>query len=194
MEHIHSKNREQIINAAVFLFKRKGYHNVSINEICKEAGIGRSSFYTVFSGKREIISALFASKTQDLNSVFQDFIDAKNDFERIWCLYEQDLRLAEELGPALTGAILSMELTDSLGIYGKMDTVNNWLISLARNAQASGIIKCTCPAETIVPIVSDLMLQVIFNWCRCKGDFSLREKARFYAETIFDLAPEHRIT
>lgn len=190
----HEKNKEQIVNAAIALFKRKGYYDVSINEICKEAGIGRSSFYTVFPGKREIIRFLLAAKTHDLNSVLQDFVDAKNDFERMWCLCERDLRLAEELGPALTSAILCMELNEALGIYGEMDTVNDWLIPLARNAQAAGIIRCTHTAETIVPIVSDLVLQVIFNWCRCKGNFPLREKARFYTETAFDVAPEFRIT
>ena len=187
MAHTHSKNREQIVNAAVALFKRKGYYDVSINEICKDAGIGRSSFYAVFQGKQEIIRFLLAAKTRDLNSVFQDFIGAKNDFER-------NLDLAEELGPTLTSAILSMELNESLGIYGEMDAVNNWLVPLAHNAQAAGIIRCTHPAETMVPIVSDLMLQVIFNWCRCKGSFHLRERARFYAETAFDVAPEFRIT
>ena len=194
MAHTHSKNKEQIVNAAVALFKRKGYYDVSINEICKDAGIGRSSFYAVFQGKQEIIRFLLAAKTRDLNSVFQDFIGAKNDFERMWCLCERDLDLAEELGPTLTSAILSMELNESLGIYGEMDAVNNWLVPLAHNAQAAGIIRCTHPAETMVPIDSDLMLQVIFNWCRCKGSFHLRERARFYAETAFDVAPEFRIT
>lgn len=194
MAHTHSKNTEQIVNTAVALFKRKGYYNVSINEICKEAGIGRSSFYAVFPGKKDIINYLLSVHEQNINGVLQDFVTAKNDFERMWSLCERSLLLVESLGPALMKAVLSMELDESVGIYDKMNFVNDWLITLMRNGQAAGIIRCSTPAETMVPIINDLMLQVVFNWCRCDGSFALREKARFYAETIYDIAPEFRIT
>lgn len=182
------------MNAAVSLFKRKGYDNVSINEICKEAGVGRSSFYAVFPSKREILNHLLALEKQDLKGVLQDFLSAKNDFERMWSLCERFLLLAERLGPALTGAMLSMELNESLGIYDNMDSVNEWLVALMRNGQASGVIRCANAPEIMVPIVSGQVFQVIFNWCRCRGAFPLQEKARFCAETLYDVAPECRIT
>lgn len=194
MSNVNSKNTERIVNAAVSLFKRKGYYNVSINEICKEAGIGRSSFYAVFPGKREIIKHLLSVHEQNLNGVLQDFVTAKNDFERMWSICERFLFLAEDFGPALTKAVLSMELDESIGIYDKMDFVTDWLVMLMRNGQAAGIIRCSTPAETMVPIVNDLVLQVIFNWCRCDGSFSLREQARFYVETLYNVAPECRST
>ncbi len=194
MTHTNSKNTDLIVSSAVSLFKRKGYYNVSVNEICKEAGIGRSSFYAVFPGKREIIIHLLSVHKQNLNSVLQDFMTAKNDFERMWSLCNRYLLLAEDFGPALTKVILSMELYESIGIYDEMNVTNDWLVTLMRNGQAAGIIRCSTPAETMVPIVTDLTIQVIFNWCRCDGSFSLREQARLYAETLYDIDPKYRKT
>ncbi len=194
MPKVNSKNTERIINAAVSLFKRKGDYNVSINEICKEAGIGRSSFYAAFPGKQDILDHLLSVYDQNLNGVLQNFVTAKNDFERMWSLCEPYLLLVEDFGPALTKAILSMELDKSIGLYDKVNSVNDWLITLMRNGQAAGIIRCRIPAETMIPIVNDLMLQVVSNWCRSDGSFPLRERARFYVETLYDVAPEYRIT
>ena len=194
MPHNSQKNTERITNAAVALFKRKGYYAVSINEICKEAGIARSSFYDVFPGKRDIITHLLSVYEQDPEGVLQDFVRAKNDFERMWCLCERDIRLAEELGPALTKVILSMELNESIGLYDTLKPASDWLITLMGNAQTAGIIRCPTPPKIMVPIANDLILQVVFDWCRCGGAFSLRERARFYVENVYDVAPAYRRT
>ena len=72
---------EKIISSAVTLFKEQGYDNVSINAICKHAGINRSSFYNAFSNKEDIILYMFSSARQKGEVLFTDFVDAKNDFE-----------------------------------------------------------------------------------------------------------------
>ena len=36
------KFKEEVAEAAISLFKRNGYNNVTVNEICKECGISRS--------------------------------------------------------------------------------------------------------------------------------------------------------
>ncbi len=41
-------------------------------------------------------------------------------------------------------------------------------------------------------LVTDLIYQVAYDWCRCKGSFSLRRKARTWAEVAFYVAPEYR--
>ncbi|MBQ9732718.1 MAG: helix-turn-helix transcriptional regulator, partial [Clostridia bacterium] len=48
-----SKNSDAIVKATKELIKEKGYHDVSVNEICQRANVSRSSFYSVFSGKDE---------------------------------------------------------------------------------------------------------------------------------------------
>ena len=48
MQDTARKLKEEVAEAAISLFKRNGYNNVTVNEICKECGISRSVFYSSF--------------------------------------------------------------------------------------------------------------------------------------------------
>jgi AcrR family transcriptional regulator len=54
------KNRhEQILQAAVKLFSRKGYHMTTLREISKEAGIGLGNLYDYIGSKSDILYILY---------------------------------------------------------------------------------------------------------------------------------------
>jgi AcrR family transcriptional regulator len=51
--------REKILNSALNLFAKNGYHGTSIRAIADSVGIQKSSIYNHFSGKKAIFSELF---------------------------------------------------------------------------------------------------------------------------------------
>lgn len=189
---MHRTNADKIMDAAVELFRRKNYYHVSVSEICTTAGVSRSAFYAAFPDKKAILQRLLASAAQDTDQLLQDIIAAPNDFERIWSLSTRYIHLAECLGPVLSGTVLCMELQESLGITEAVNAHNPWLFTLMRNAQVAGVIRCVIPPETMIPIINSVMMQTLFEWCRCGGAFSLPERARKYQEELFDVAPEYR--
>lgn len=50
--------REEILKAAIAVFSRKGYHDTSISDIIKKAGIARGTFYLYFENKRQIFDSI----------------------------------------------------------------------------------------------------------------------------------------
>ena len=192
MADSNSKLARPVIEAAIRLFKKNGFAAVSVNDICRETGIARSSFYRVFSGKKEIISTILEDARSIQNTAIEDLLDAENDFERMWALCDRNLAIVLKFGPELTGSILSMELSEPIGIVDILHRMDPWLIKLTRNAQKAGIILNPEMPEKLAPMVTDLMYQVAYDWCRCKGAFSLRQKARTWAEVAFYVAPEYR--
>lgn len=48
------KTRRKIVQSARRLFNRRGFENVSINEIMADAGLTRGGFYSYFTSKREL--------------------------------------------------------------------------------------------------------------------------------------------
>ncbi|MBU1670833.1 MAG: TetR family transcriptional regulator [Actinobacteria bacterium] len=46
--------RAQIMDRAVEVFSRKGYHNTTISDIAKEVGVGHSTFYLYFPSKKTL--------------------------------------------------------------------------------------------------------------------------------------------
>lgn len=50
--------KEQIMDAAIDLFSKRGYDNVSIREIARAVGIRESSIYNHYKGKEEIMDTI----------------------------------------------------------------------------------------------------------------------------------------
>ena len=112
----------------------------------------------------------------DETAVLDHFMDAKNDFERMWVLCDRYLTIAYQFGPALTGALMRLELMGELDNLRQIHQSDDWFIRLTRNCQASGIMRSREPAEVLAPMGADMVYQVTYDWCRCGGDFSLRRK------------------
>ena len=78
----HKQNsREQILSGAMNLFSRKGFANVSIDELMAEAGMTRGAFYAHFKSKSELYAeaVMFAA----LNSNIVTQLNAE-DTELSW--------------------------------------------------------------------------------------------------------------
>ncbi len=53
-----SKKREQIVRTAESLFSRFGAKRVTVEEICREAGVSKMTFYKYFSNKVELVLSI----------------------------------------------------------------------------------------------------------------------------------------
>lgn len=60
--------KQQIINAAHYLFIKKGYNASSIQDILDEAGISKGTFYNYFTSKSECLIALMESIAEDIRA------------------------------------------------------------------------------------------------------------------------------
>ena len=60
---------QQIIEAAVRVFARKGYYNSRVSDIAREAGIAAGTIYLYFKTKEDILVTLFREKMADVRGV-----------------------------------------------------------------------------------------------------------------------------
>ena len=60
--------REDILKAAIGIFSHKGYHDTSISDIIKKAGIARGTFYLYFETKRQIFDSILNTFLIELDS------------------------------------------------------------------------------------------------------------------------------
>ncbi len=58
--------RAQILDAAKTVFAQRGYHNASINEIIRRAGIARGTFYLYFESKQKVFDSVLVDALQQL--------------------------------------------------------------------------------------------------------------------------------
>jgi len=64
------RRRRQILDAALDCFRRRGFHQTSMQEICGAASISAGALYRYFGSKAEIITAIAHDERQDSSVVF----------------------------------------------------------------------------------------------------------------------------
>lgn len=194
MQDLSHKVKENIAKCAIELFKSEVYDSVSVNEICEKANVSRSVFYTMFKGKRGILDYVVSKPQQNDDEGFRRFADAENDFERIWQLFERFIFIALDFGPKLTSGLFIMQFESPQGIRDAVHALDDLFATLAKNCAKNGIIETEEPPELLSRIATDLIIHELYVWCSQNGNFSLRERARQYAEIAYHVKPQYRMT
>lgn len=194
MQDLSHKVKENIAKCAIELFKSEVCDSVSVNEICEKANVSRSVFYTMFKGKRGILDYVVSKPQQNDDEGFRRFADAENDFERIWQLFERFIFIALDFGPKLTSGLFIMQFESPQGIRDAVHALDDLFATLAKNCAKNGIIETEEPPELLSRIATDLIIHELYVWCSQNGNFSLRERARQYAEIAYHVKPQYRMT
>lgn len=185
--------RKKISDSAMNLFQTKGY-SVSISEICDAAGITRSSFYNQFSCKEDILFYLMENANAMSESNLDAFTYADNDFERLWLMVDNRLRIIDDCGPLLTKGLFQLELDQELGIIALTDTIRARCRKLYRNCITQGIVTCTQDPDKVIEYAEHMTHGIIFEWTRRGGSFDLRASSREANEVILGLREDLRET
>lgn len=194
MQDLSHKVKENIAKCAIELFKSEVCDSVSVNEICEKANVSRSVFYTMFKGKRGILDYVVSKPQKNDDEGFRRFADAENDFERIWQLFERFIFIALDFGPKLTSGLFIMQFESPQGIRDAVHALDDLFATLAKNCAKNGIIETEEPPELLSRIATDLIIHELYVWCSQNGNFSLRERARQYAEIAYHVKPQYRMT
>lgn len=186
--------QDQIADAAVKLFREKGYEGVSVGEICSAAGIARSSFYRAFSCKNDIIRRLFEHTDANAMVSVEELLAAENDFDRMWIIGDRYISLSRSLGPELTNTFMCMTSRGEIDLLALGHSVDSWFIRLTRNCQKTGLIRSREPAELLGPLMVDMVYHELYVWGMRRGNYPIRARSRRVTEALVDLAPEYRWT
>lgn len=64
--------KEEILEAAMKCFSKKGYHDTTIDDIIKESGLSKGAIYWYFKGKRDIFIFLIEQHLQKDNMLWNE--------------------------------------------------------------------------------------------------------------------------
>ena len=93
------ETKERIFEATKAILQKSGYENLSIKNICEEAGVSNGSFYHHFKTKDDLLSYYVVaqpSMTSELSDLPQDKEEAKNAIVEVYRTYAT---YCKELGP-----------------------------------------------------------------------------------------------
>jgi AcrR family transcriptional regulator len=77
------QRRQRIIDAAWRCVARGGYRNLSVDDVCAEAGLSKGAFYTYFEQKQDLLVALLEDDAADLGELVSDAAGRVGGIEQI---------------------------------------------------------------------------------------------------------------
>lgn len=73
-EEMRQNSRKLILDAAFELFAQKGFHNTSIEQIRKKAGVSKGLIYNYFSTKEDLMKEVVLAQIEMGDEIVQEFI------------------------------------------------------------------------------------------------------------------------
>jgi AcrR family transcriptional regulator len=160
--------RRVILDAAVRVFARQGFHTCRVSDIADEAGVAYGLVYHYFQSKDQVLDTLFLERWDVL-------LDAIRETDGL------DIPATEKLG-AIAGFIIEsyrhdpdlmkviiIEVTRAANSFGgahigKISEAYELIAGVVRKAQAAGEFRSEIPAEFAVMAFYGALEQVLTGW------------------------------
>jgi TetR/AcrR family fatty acid metabolism transcriptional regulator len=172
---------QQIIEAAVRVFARKGYFSSRVSDIAREAGIAAGTIYLYFDTKEAILITLFREKmaafVSALGKAIADEQDAVAKVRRLVRLHfhmlEQDPELAEVVQVELRQGQKFFRGPATQEIAGYFALI----ASLLDEGVAAGCFRPDLPVKVATKMLFGAMDQMATSWVLGKRGYRLVDTA-----------------
>ncbi len=184
------ETKEKIFRAARHILQKKGYEELSIKNICEEAGVSNGSFYHHFKTKDDLLSYYI----EDQPSINPDLLDLPRDSreakETIIYVYLNYVHYCQELGVEFMANYYTPK-NQSLNPLIRTErpypivTVHNYLEKCIQ----AGIVSPRLSLEDITTDIRMIVIGNVFEWCLKTGDAdfegNMKRSLRVYLDGIF---------
>ena len=186
------ETKERIFRAAKQILQKKGYEELSIKNICEEAGVSNGSFYHHFKTKDDLLSYYI----EDQPTINPDLLDMPKSVEEVKRaiieVYMNYVKYCEELGVEFMSGYYD---TKNQALNAAIRTERPYPIVTVQNyvekAETAGIIALKEGIEEFTTDIRMIVIGNVFEWCIRGGqvDFAgnmSRSLGRYLDSTIFE--------
>jgi AcrR family transcriptional regulator len=160
------EKRRRLLDAAVKVFARKGYHASRVGDIAEEAGVAHGLLYHYFASKEDVLRAVFRETWRALIDTIES-VEEAGDPPR-----EQLRKVAEILlrswrrDPDLL-RVLVLEVTRSQHLRGEMDEIGESFVAIqeiVERGQADGSIRADLDARLASYVFFGAVEELLTGW------------------------------
>jgi TetR/AcrR family transcriptional repressor of uid operon len=77
------QRRQVLVDAAWRCVARSGYHGLTVDDVCAEAGLSKGAFYTYFNQKQDLLLALMDDDAEGLSDLVVEAAGQPNGIDQI---------------------------------------------------------------------------------------------------------------
>jgi TetR/AcrR family transcriptional regulator, fatty acid metabolism regulator protein len=177
---------QQIIDAAIRVFSRKGYWNSRVSDIAREAGIAAGTIYLYFTTKEEILTTLFREKMAGfVSAVWREIAeerDAVAKTRRLVYLHFEILERHPELAEVVQVELRQGQkffrgpATQEIAAYFAL------IAAVLEEGVAAGLFRSDLPVKLAAKMLFGAMDQMATSWVLGKRGYRLVDTAPAVAD------------
>lgn len=176
------QTKNKIYKVAIDLMEKKGFDNITVEDISRKAGVSVGAFYHYFKSKKDILFEIF----HRFDKYFENEVHLTdgNTSEQIILFFKHYARYTK-----ITGVDTAKKL------YGTMDklflSTNRYMLSLLNNiiktGQFNGDIIDNIPSEKISEYLLIAARGIAYDWCLHDGNYDIEASTVQYFERLIPI-------
>lgn len=129
---------KKIVDFTKPLILQEGYENLTIRDICANAGITTGMFYRHFVSKDDVLSYCYMQELEALLSTIDEKLDKLSLPEQLVTLHTEVLKINRSFGPASIYMFLNRKTESTSGSWQMRGMLKEKTTELIENAVAHG--------------------------------------------------------
>ena len=165
------ETKEKIFQAAKRILQKKGYEELSIKNICEEAGVSNGSFYHHFRTKDDLLSYYIEDQptiNPDLLELPENAAGVKEGIIQVYLNY---VKYCRELGVEFMSGYYD---TKNQALNAAIRTERPYPIvtvqTYVEKAIAAGVVRLNVEIEEFTTDIRMIVIGNVFEWCLRKGE------------------------
>lgn len=183
------KTRSRLLESARRLISERGFDHVSVEDITKDSGVAKGTFYHYFECKEEVVAEL---SFQSIQTIIKKAIDYDGDV-RERCLYYfiELYKDASWSGVRLVRQwmkeTMEAETPDSR-TRECLDGIRNTVMDIFVTGlgKGKGELRADAPLDMLSKLLMSHFFGVLTIWCMMNGECDIVADADVYAKTDID--------
>lgn len=182
------RTKRQLYQCAMKLFRERGFDRVSVDEIVREAGMAKGTFYIYFNTKSDIILEMLRQYDTYYDQIMAGLPDDLSIDEQMEEIVKGACRFTEEvIGLDLIRVLYVKQLTEGQehpGLLNEDRALFRILSELLTAGQHAGIYDPALDVPDTTRLILHGIRASFFEWCSSRGQFDLTQECLYFLHTF----------
>lgn len=183
------KTKQRIFQTALELFRKKGFDQVTVDEIVEKSNSSKGAFYGHFDSKYGI----FLEKFKEIDKFYEDYVQiiAEDDplKEKILKLFQGQMHYLEhELGKDLMRSVYTNGLIESENHFFNNTERGLFkiLIHYINKSIDNGELRKEVNPERIAMLITRCMRGNLYDWIAFGSNYNLQQESKQFIDIFMD--------
>ena len=175
------ETKKRIYNSAIALMERKGFENITIADISKEANVSVGAFYHYFNSKNDILAEIFHQADEYFSTQVVNSLGKVSVPEQIVEYFDHYAKFNQTSGVETTQQLFTPKIKFFIKEGRPMLEI---LRDLILEGQEKKEIHGDISAEELVRYLFVMARGVVFEWSLYDGNYDLEARMHNYMEKL----------